>query len=82
MAEFVEADNAEAIIARIETKSRKIESLLKQYKHVEALKTALEGSPPKTRDERCKVSLFPKPSFFFFFDLLSQKKLNCSRLIG
>lgn len=30
MAEFVEADNAEAIIARIETKSRKIESLLKQ----------------------------------------------------
>ncbi|XP_010540224.1 PREDICTED: actin-related protein 2/3 complex subunit 5A [Tarenaya hassleriana] len=52
--EFVEADNAEAIIARIETKSRKIESLLKQYKHVEALKTALEGSPPKTLDERCK----------------------------
>lgn len=28
---FVEADNAEAIIARIETKSSKIESLLKQY---------------------------------------------------
>lgn len=27
---FVEADNAEAIIARIEHKSRKIESLLKQ----------------------------------------------------
>ncbi|CAA7034713.1 unnamed protein product [Microthlaspi erraticum] len=53
-AEFVEADNAEAIIARIETKSRTIESLLKQYKHVEALKTALEGSPPKTLDERCK----------------------------
>ncbi|KAL0677433.1 hypothetical protein Bca4012_005414 [Brassica carinata] len=39
---FVEADNAEAIIARIETKSSKIESLLKQYKPVEALKTALE----------------------------------------
>ncbi|KAG5538711.1 hypothetical protein RHGRI_019315 [Rhododendron griersonianum] len=52
---FVEADNAEAIITRIEHKSRKIESLLKQYKPVEALKTALEGSPPKTRDERCKV---------------------------
>ncbi|KAJ0234306.1 Actin-related protein 2/3 complex subunit 5B [Hirschfeldia incana] len=49
--EFVEA---EAIIARIETKSSKIESLLKQYKYVEALKTALEGSPPKTRDETCK----------------------------
>ncbi|KAH7519684.1 hypothetical protein FEM48_Zijuj08G0063300 [Ziziphus jujuba var. spinosa] len=52
--EFVEADNAEAIITRIEHKSRKIESLLKQYKPVEALKTALEGSPPNTRDERCK----------------------------
>ncbi|XP_074354883.1 actin-related protein 2/3 complex subunit 5A isoform X2 [Apium graveolens] len=54
MAEHVEADNAEAIITRIEHKSRKIESLLKQYKPVEALKTALEGAPPKTRDERCK----------------------------
>ncbi|KAI7734558.1 hypothetical protein M8C21_025086, partial [Ambrosia artemisiifolia] len=54
MGEHVEADNAEAIITRIEHKSRKIESLLKQYKPVEALKTALEGSPPKTRDERCK----------------------------
>ncbi|XP_058008275.1 actin-related protein 2/3 complex subunit 5A isoform X3 [Hevea brasiliensis] len=52
--EFVEADNAEVIIARIEHKSRKIESLLKQFKPVEALKTALEVSPPKTRDERCK----------------------------
>ncbi|KAK9013860.1 hypothetical protein V6N11_041853 [Hibiscus sabdariffa] len=51
---FVEADNAEAIITRIEHKSRKIESLLKQNKPVEALKTALEGSPPMTRDERCK----------------------------
>ncbi|XP_057797439.1 actin-related protein 2/3 complex subunit 5A [Salvia miltiorrhiza] len=54
MAEFVEADNTEAIITRIEHKSRKIESLLKQYKPVEALKTALEGSPPLTKDERCK----------------------------
>ncbi|XP_022922855.1 actin-related protein 2/3 complex subunit 5A isoform X1 [Cucurbita moschata] len=51
---FVGADNAEAIITRIEHKSRKIESLLKQSKTVEALKTALEGSPPNTRDERCK----------------------------
>ena len=31
---------------------------------VEALKTALEGSPPKTRDERCKV--FPFPFTFHF----------------
>ncbi|KAF3657898.1 Actin-related protein 2/3 complex subunit 5A [Capsicum annuum] len=54
MAEIVEADNYEAIVTRIEHKSRKIESLLKQYKPVEALKTALEGSPPKTKDERCK----------------------------
>ncbi|KAG8391545.1 hypothetical protein BUALT_Bualt01G0198800 [Buddleja alternifolia] len=54
MSEFVEAD-IEAIITRIEHKSRKIESLLKQYKPVEALKTALEGSPPMTKDERCKV---------------------------
>ncbi|CAL9244942.1 unnamed protein product [Arabidopsis halleri] len=53
-AAYAEADNAEEIIARIETKSQKIESLLKQYKHVEALKTALEGSPLKTLDERCK----------------------------
>ncbi|KAH9655909.1 actin-related protein 2/3 complex subunit 5A [Citrus sinensis] len=51
---FVEADNAEAIIIRIEHKSRKIESLLKQGKPIEALKTALEGAPPKTQDERCK----------------------------
>ncbi|KAL7122943.1 hypothetical protein ACP275_01G075900 [Erythranthe tilingii] len=54
MADFVDADNAEAIISRIEHKSGKIESLLKQYKPVEALKTALEGSPPQTKDERCK----------------------------
>ncbi|PKI56610.1 actin-related protein 2/3 complex subunit 5A-like [Punica granatum] len=52
--DFVEADNAEAIISRIEHKSRKIESLLKQGRPVESLKTALEGSPPNTRDERCK----------------------------
>ncbi|GKV12779.1 hypothetical protein SLEP1_g23888 [Rubroshorea leprosula] len=58
---FVEADNAEAIIARIEHKSRKIESLLKQHKPVEALKTALEGSPPATRVERCKTAIRHKP---------------------
>ena len=29
--DFIEAENAEAIITRIEHKSRKIESLLKQY---------------------------------------------------
>ncbi|XP_028754101.1 actin-related protein 2/3 complex subunit 5A-like [Neltuma alba] len=51
---FVEADNAEAIMIRIEHKTRKIESLLKQYKPVEALKTALEGTHAMTRDERCK----------------------------
>ncbi|CAD6272617.1 unnamed protein product [Miscanthus lutarioriparius] len=81
-AAYPDADeNLEAIITRIEQKSRKIETLLKQYtppfpllstpplllirllisprrggrsKPVEALKTALEGSPLKTRDERCK----------------------------
>ncbi|KAJ0682445.1 hypothetical protein HanPI659440_Chr16g0647401 [Helianthus annuus] len=51
--------DAEDMITRIEQKSRKIESLIKQsvnspYLPVEALKTALEGSPPKTKDERCK----------------------------
>ncbi|XP_078445987.1 ARP2/3 complex 16 kDa subunit (p16-Arc) [Wolffia australiana] len=49
-----EAENVDAIIARIEHKSSKIEMLLKQGKPVEALKMALEGSPPKTTDERCK----------------------------
>ncbi|RCV12315.1 hypothetical protein SEVIR_2G269600v4 [Setaria viridis] len=83
-AAYPDADeNLEAIITRIEQKSRKIETLLKQQvpsplpplptlspplldspdpfcaalgrsKPVEALKTALEGSPLKTRDERCK----------------------------
>ncbi|THU69053.1 hypothetical protein C4D60_Mb08t10310 [Musa balbisiana] len=51
---FLEDENLEAIITRIEHKSRKIESLLKQSKPVEALKTALEGSLLKTKDERCK----------------------------
>ena len=92
--EIVEAENAEveAIITRIEHKSRKIESLLKQSviiklsislslilllnfrdlllflslrgRPVEALNTALEGSPPKTRDERCKVFPFLFQLFF------------------
>ncbi|KAG6510613.1 hypothetical protein ZIOFF_024666 [Zingiber officinale] len=60
---FVDDENLEAIVTRIEQKSRKIESLLKhpnvdppdgRSKPVEALKTALEGSILKTRDERCK----------------------------
>ncbi|PNX96180.1 actin-related protein 2/3 complex subunit 5-like, partial [Trifolium pratense] len=61
---FVGADNAEAIITRIEHKTRKIESLLKQYKTVEALKTALEGTYAMTSDERCKwtVELVPQVS--------------------
>ncbi|TQD97614.1 hypothetical protein C1H46_016788 [Malus baccata] len=64
--EFAQADNAEAIINRIEQKSRKIESLLKQwYKTVEALKTALEGSPLNTKDERCKVCLFSFANLLF-----------------
>uniref|UniRef100_A0A0E0R9Q3 Actin-related protein 2/3 complex subunit 5 n=1 Tax=Oryza rufipogon TaxID=4529 RepID=A0A0E0R9Q3_ORYRU len=54
-AAYLDADeNLEAIISRIEQKSCKIETLLKQSKPVEALKTALEGTPLKTRDERCK----------------------------
>ncbi|XP_064990122.1 actin-related protein 2/3 complex subunit 5A isoform X2 [Musa acuminata AAA Group] len=55
---FVDDENLEAIVTRIEQKSRKIESLLKQSKPVEALKTALEGSPLKTRDERCKSAIW------------------------
>lgn len=49
-----EAENLEAIITRIEQKSRKVESLLKQSKPVDALRTALEGAPTNTKDERCK----------------------------
>ncbi|KAL2319920.1 hypothetical protein Fmac_028889 [Flemingia macrophylla] len=53
----VEADNTNAIITRIEHKSRKIETLLKQYKPVEALKTALEGTYAiLVGDERCKTA--------------------------
>ncbi|KAG0485868.1 hypothetical protein HPP92_009947 [Vanilla planifolia] len=49
-----EDENVEAMIIRIEQKSKKIESLLKHLKPVEALKTALEGSPTNTKDQRCK----------------------------
>eukprot|EP00252_Welwitschia_mirabilis_P019152 TRINITY_DN4361_c0_g1_i1.p1 TRINITY_DN4361_c0_g1~~TRINITY_DN4361_c0_g1_i1.p1 ORF type:complete len:142 (-),score=18.07 TRINITY_DN4361_c0_g1_i1:300-725(-) len=51
---FVEAENAEAIFARIEHKSRQVERLLRLSRYTEALKTALEDSPTKTKDERCK----------------------------
>ncbi|KAK8950600.1 Actin-related protein 2/3 complex subunit 5A [Platanthera guangdongensis] len=47
-------ENIEAMILRIEHKSKKIENLLKQSKPVEALQKALEGSPTNTRDQRCK----------------------------
>ncbi|KAH0450712.1 hypothetical protein IEQ34_021404 [Dendrobium chrysotoxum] len=47
-------ENIEAMILRIEHKSKKIENLLKQSKPVEALKTALEVSPTNTKDQRCK----------------------------
>ncbi|XP_029125452.1 actin-related protein 2/3 complex subunit 5A-like [Cajanus cajan] len=57
MAGAEEADNTNAIITRIEHKSRKIETLLKQYKPVEALKTALEGTYAIiVGDERCKAA--------------------------
>lgn len=49
-----EAENLEAMITRIEQKSHKVESLLKIFKPVEALKTALESAPTNTKDERCK----------------------------
>jgi len=51
--EFVEAENAEAIITRIEHKSRKIESLLKQY------------PSPFTSSFSLSISLF---SFFLISD--------------
>ncbi|PKU77558.1 actin-related protein 2/3 complex subunit 5A [Dendrobium catenatum] len=50
----MEEENIEAMILRIEHKSKKIENLLKQSKPVEALKTALEVSPTNTKDQRCK----------------------------
>ncbi|GLJ15814.1 hypothetical protein SUGI_0260810 [Cryptomeria japonica] len=48
-----EAEEA-AIIARIEHKSRQVERLLTQSGHTQALKTALEDSPTRITDERCK----------------------------
>nr|KJB15728.1 hypothetical protein B456_002G193300 [Gossypium raimondii] len=44
---FVESDNVEDVLAKIENKSLKIE-----YKPIEAIKTMLKCYPPQ--DERCK----------------------------
>ncbi|KAB2049594.1 hypothetical protein ES319_A13G187400v1 [Gossypium barbadense] len=51
---FMGSDNVEDILTKIENKSLKIESLIKPYKPIEAIKTALEGYPPQ--DERCKFA--------------------------
>ncbi|KAG8472126.1 hypothetical protein CXB51_036396 [Gossypium anomalum] len=48
------SDNVEDILTKIENKSLKIESLIKQYKPIEAIKIALESYPPQ--DERCKFA--------------------------
>ncbi|PPD98318.1 hypothetical protein GOBAR_DD04651 [Gossypium barbadense] len=48
------SDNTEDILAKIENKSLKIESLIKQYKPIKAIKIALESYPPQ--DERCKYA--------------------------
>ncbi|KAK8614438.1 hypothetical protein V6N13_122794 [Hibiscus sabdariffa] len=48
----VEPGSEEDILTRIENKSGKIEGLIKEFKPFEALKIALEDSPPQ--DERCK----------------------------
>ncbi|GJW92666.1 hypothetical protein Tco_0170219 [Tanacetum coccineum] len=39
----------------IESLVDSVQERLSRYKPDEALKTALEGSPPETRDEICKV---------------------------
>ncbi|KAH7278041.1 hypothetical protein KP509_38G021200 [Ceratopteris richardii] len=49
-----DSEPVEAIINRIELKSRQVEWLLKSAQYAEALKTALDDSPTKTRDETCK----------------------------
>ncbi|XP_020258526.1 actin-related protein 2/3 complex subunit 5A-like [Asparagus officinalis] len=51
---YLEAENLEVMATRIEQKSRKVETLLKQFKHVEALKTTLKGSLTSIKEERCK----------------------------
>lgn len=53
-------------------KSKKLWFLIYgRSKPVEALKTALEGSPPKTRDERCKVfTLSLSRNYFLYFFLI------------
>ncbi|KAL3697403.1 hypothetical protein R1sor_011479 [Riccia sorocarpa] len=53
-AEFVETENSELIIARVENKTRQVERLLRLLQYTEALQIALEDAPTKTRDERCK----------------------------
>lgn len=51
---FVETEPVETIINRIDLKSRQVEWLLRSSQYAEALKTALDDSPTKTRDETCK----------------------------
>ncbi|OAE27050.1 hypothetical protein AXG93_1440s1060 [Marchantia polymorpha subsp. ruderalis] len=53
-AEFVETENSELIIARVENKTRQVERLLRLLQYTQALEIALEDAPTKTRDERCK----------------------------
>ncbi|XP_020259557.1 actin-related protein 2/3 complex subunit 5A-like [Asparagus officinalis] len=50
----LEAENLESMATSFEQKSHKVETLLKQFKPLEALKTTLEGSPTSIKDERCK----------------------------
>uniref|UniRef100_A0A7C9CJX9 Actin-related protein 2/3 complex subunit 5 n=2 Tax=Opuntia streptacantha TaxID=393608 RepID=A0A7C9CJX9_OPUST len=54
--ESVEAENAESIIKKIEDKSEKIDTLIKQFRQAEALKIALEGSDSSIKDDRCKTA--------------------------
>ncbi|CAM6114247.1 unnamed protein product [Calypogeia fissa] len=53
-AEFVETENSELILSRIENKTRQVDRLLRLLQYTQALEVALEDSPTKTRDERCK----------------------------
>ncbi|MCO5602097.1 hypothetical protein L7F22_056225 [Adiantum nelumboides] len=49
-----DGEPVETIINRIELKSRQVEWLLKSAQYAEALKTALDDSPTRTREETCK----------------------------
>jgi len=51
---FIETESPEVIIARIESKSRQVERLLRLPQYTEALETALQDAPSRTKDERCK----------------------------